>query len=1151
MNRLKNNFKVVKAKFGKKYSIGNLKEFIAEIYSNPDLQADLAMMEPTTSTFKDVVNFFSEIARNIANVLGISSPSEGVTLKETYADIAQLISVPTAEMQGAKISYASDVIGTKAPKEPKKAHNEQTFEEAKLQLQRAVETKEGVPFVKNLFTTKEGWRWFVRKFQNQKEVLRRINNSIDRQAKLITTGNKRNDFAGQFDTSAAMAGKYYNEYLRNPSKTVNRLIGELASATGQTYEQALADAHIYLETLHEPERRFIKYLLDVPLSKAETLSFNGKKISPNGRRDQIMATIKNLPGTLSESQRGAIISSYRAELDSIVSNKKNLDTTGNRSTDINDAYYNVIAGRSPKTIAEFKARIEQQYTGKLDQLTAISDAVQEINKQSIALNKIGHYWSVPVDNIVAFYGFKNYVPFKGRPDAADVDAKLDPFSKKLAGDLAEGQDAFAGRQSESDNIVLQAMIEGTKASLRAGRKDLTLAIKNAVTQGYLKGKVDKPIKFDQRDRLTAIKELRGQNKIFHYEDNGDITVIELFDPEQREAIRRTYREDHPFVDILNNVTSMIGQFHTRYNPSFGPINFVGDLMTNSFTMGAEFGPKATFDLLKTVATMVGQGGIHKAGKAAYYYNNGRLGELRKYTNPKSPDYDAFYATLMEYLDRGGKISYMAGFNVQSQFDNLKREAKRNGSAVTKADVDEVVDVWTDMFELAARAAAYKVSKDIYLEQNEARGLKGKETLADAQQRATYYAKNLANFEQVGEYGKFLGAFYMFARPAATGAVRAIEALQPLMKRMAGEKFDLSTEEGRSLDAQAKSGAVMVLGLIGLGVATYTMSYMMADDDDEGRNRVATDDMDRWQRYARFHIPKYLTGGRDDIIFQSRWGYGLGAFASVGAQLAAMGAGNSSFKTTSANVMQAGLDSFLPIPISKINPFDNPAAFILDSVTPSAFRPFSEYVMNLDGLGREIYNNRQVRTGDAYTGGDSIPELYKSAARTLFDVTNGGIDISPNTMYFFANNGIDGLARITSGGYNLALVTAGAKEFNPKTDTILFDSFFGAKSNFDARQFSNVEKQVKNVEKRLKTLEADPIRYAEFVTDNPNYPAAVDFYNKAVNQDLKELRAYANQIRAQRDLTPKERKTQLDNITQMTNLVKRNLIGNFESLGFKP
>jgi hypothetical protein len=42
-------------------------------------------------------------------------------------------------------------------------------------------------------------------------------------------------------------------------------------------------------------------------------------------------------------------------------------------------------------------------------------------------------------------------------------------------------------------------------------------------------------------------------------------------------------------------------------------------------------------------------------------------------------------------------------------------------------------------------------------------------------KATSYAKQLANFEEVGEWGKAMGAAFMFFRPSATGAVRAIRS----------------------------------------------------------------------------------------------------------------------------------------------------------------------------------------------------------------------------------------------------------------------------------------------------------------------------------------------------------------------------------------
>jgi hypothetical protein len=208
-------------------------------------------------------------------------------------------------------------------------------------------------------------------------------------------------------------------------------------------------------------------------------------------------------------------------------------------------------------------------------------------------------------------------------------------------------------------------------------------------------------------------------------------------------------------------------------------------------------------------------------------------------------------------------------------------------------------------------------------------------------------------------------------------------------------------------------------------------------------------------------------------------------------------------------------------------------------------------MNMDGLGREIYNNRQSKFGNAYTGGDSIPELYKDAARMLANITNGGVDISPNVMYFFANNYANGLTRLVHNSYNVGLVGAGEKEFNPKTDTLLFDSFFGAKSNYDAREFSRVENKIKDMERKLNMFKTDPMRYLDYISENPLDQGVVDLYNKAVNGDLKKTRELANNYRRMADLSPKERKDLLDNLKEQQNLIKRNLIEMFGAYDVKP
>jgi len=316
-------------------------------------------------------------------------------------------------------------------------------------------------------------------------------------------------------------------------------------------------------------------------------------------------------------------------------------------------------------------------------------------------------------------------------------------------------------------------------------------------------------------------------------------------------------------------------------------------------------------------------------------------------------------------------------------------------------------------------------------------------------------------------------------------------------------------------------------------------------------------MQQWTRFARFHIPnevsKQLGLGRD-VVFQLPWGFGLGSFAAVGAQFAGMTVGNSSMKDFLANSVTAMADSFLPIPVSRMSPIEtaeSPAKWVIDSVAPTAVRPLVEFVMNTNGIGQAINSSATRRMGDAYTGGDRIPEAYIDAADWLFLKTKGYLDWSPNTMYFFSNSYLDGVARVDELFYSWSSIEGGKKEFNIKTDAALFGSFFGAKTNVDSREYGDIEKRIKELDKRLHTLdERSPAKAAEFEAENPMSRGLVDAYKKRQGE-LSKLRAEANEIRRDRSLSEKDRKELLRISIMEQNILKHEMVMDFRAYGEKP
>jgi hypothetical protein len=1107
---------------------------VAEI---PPLKDELVNERGVTNLRREILrspgykgNLLLEAAAAFQDIL--AAPEGGIERlagKETIGE--------AAELSAGKAGAAGKPTTQKAPTKV-----DVTTEEA-IKRNELPETS-GINALRRLFTTRQGGMNLVTKFQNARYAIKSWEDGLTRAGKIYYSGSKLNNIYTQIALAASRAKDLYLTRVNTPASDMQSAIGAYAEASGLTSKEATERLHVYLMGLHEGERRDVKYMLNVPLSNDKILKIGNEVMSPAEFRERIMDEV--LSGTLTKAQ----VETARNALNNVVAKYKNAtgsSPNGYKSTDRDNEEYNVIGGYTPKSIQNFINSYKSDPNKKeVDKVIAAMRKLQDATRE---LNKEANYWSAPVQSIVDFYGWKNYVPFAGKEKYTnDADAALDFNSKRNGRELQEGQNSFEGRETDSDNSIVQSLTDATRAAMRAGRRDVTLAIKNAVEKDkdgnqLLKGRIFKTIPFADRYKDLNIGEEKKENVIFHYNKDGSIDVIEIFDKAQRNAIRRTYEQSQPIVDMLNHITSGVGQLHTRYNIAFAPVNFFRDALTNAYSIGVEMGPKASAQYIGAIATNVANGGLFRAAKVAALYEAGKFDQIKAMA--KKSDY---VRDMLEFIEQGGKVSYLAGLSSKGQFKELQKSLDRTGILKTKDQIDKFVDIYTDMFELASRTAAYRVAKS----QAKAEGL----SEADAQVKAAGYAKGLANFEQVGEWGRAAGAAFMFFRPAATGAVRAIESLAPMLRNPEDALKELpeyiqkdkvaSAEFLKKYNDQKKAATAMTLGLLGMGSAIYLMSMALSDDDDLGRNRSATDDPNRWSRYARFHIP-----GLDTPI-QIPWGFGLGAFASAGAQVTALATGNSSVKNALSNIVVTGLDSFLPLPVSRISPIDNFPAWAMDSATPSVARPFLEWVMNVDGLGREIYNNRQSRYGDAYTGGDNIPELYKSAARTLAEITDGKVDWSPNTMYFFANNYGDGLMRLAQTGYNYGLLAAGEKAFNPKTDTVLFDSFFGAPSNFDAREFSEVEKQILSKQQKLNMFkDSNPEAYARYVEKNPMDEYLVEHYNKVINQDLKKLREEANIYRRMPGLTAKERTEAVKNVVKFQNLVKRGIIEDFKMMGVEP
>ena len=1130
-------------------------ETISQLFD--DIEAETEQAEKQTKDFqKQLVDLPEHGIKNL-EVLTLREPGyRGNFMLEAAAAFEGILAAPSPEgmptLAGRMQEGALPAKTAPQTKQAEKKREDVSFDDAVAKQQKRLPETNTVGAIRKLFTTAPGQRSLVTAWQNDRYAIKFWEDSLERANKIVHAGkDKMNNIYTQIALSAARAKDIFLTKVETPAAELREAIGKFADAMNLSTEEALSYLQVYAIGLHEPERREAKFLLNVPLNDKVKIKFDGKAMTPADVRQYILdeyilngAANKQEAAQLKKVMR-TLVDKYKDATGSSPSGEKSIDEFSEN--------YNVIGTYSAASIKSF----QEQYKKNEKVAKPVFDALQKLQKVTAEMNRDANYWSKPVESLVNFYGWENYVPFKGKSEAAvgKLDYLLDFDSERLGKELQDAPHSFEGRVSESDNSIVQTMTDATRAAMRAGRADLTLSIKNAIQQKLIRGDVVKTIAF--KDRYNAgIDEEKKRSTIFHYNEDGSVDVLYIQDRSQLEAIRRTYQQSNPLIDMLNGITSKLGQVHTRYNIAFAPMNYFRDMLTNAFTIGTEMGTADAARYIGSVTASVVNGGLYRAFNVARLYNTGNIDEIKRLAGGSKPrnqlsNKELKYRDMYEYIRQGGMVSYLQGLSSQGTFTSLQKDINSTDAKKAATAINKVFDIYTDMFELASRSAAYSITKSSYMQGDK------KLSEAEAATRAAGYVKGLANFEQVGKYGKAAGAMFMFFRPAATGAVRALETLSPMLRSTddAVAEFEANNPEAakdkkaveafrKNYEKQKKAATYMTLALTGMGALVYMMAMAMSDDDDLGRNRIATDDINRWTRYARFYIPGF------EKPIQLPWGFGLGAFASSGAQMAALASGTASVKDVFNNIIEAGMDSFLPLPQSRINKFDQPAAWLMDSATPSVLRPFFEWQMNIDALGREIYNNRNTRVGDAYTGGDSIPEIWKMAARTMAQVTNGSVDVSPNTLYFFASNYGDGAARLAQTFGNWALLAQGEKEFNPKHDTLLFDSFFGAPSNFDAREFSAVEKQIQEMEKRLKMFKDDPAMEARYIASNPMAEHLVDVYNKGVNADLKELRTEANEVRAMQ-ISPKAKEAMLKNIIRAQNLEKRFLIEEFKAYGVKP
>jgi hypothetical protein len=1136
--------------------------FIAELrkFNVPKRIAKIVASEGTYKAFyTGQTSFLKAFAQTLLRVLGITDAKGNVALEVVEA-FERIVQRPTAkiDMRPLPMKLAPELAA-------------RTTDQIRSDLRKEMNSR--IPSISTIasgikdYLTNYGKREksavnIVTKYQNEKEELKRIDAFLERIGRAKYDIDNGGNMVGMYMARARSKAADLITRVFDPlqQELVDSIQGYMKFAGIKDIKDALTNLHLYSLAYHDAERRRIKFIKKVPLTEDagtrrqqifEVVSFakdpKGKFL--NKKIADYAALWKSDPEAAKQ-----VAKDLRKELDSIVDNPQNYKIDEGKDYRTEPLYneksnaYDVL-GVSNDQVKAIQTEINA-VPGLQRALDDIYLKLEDIKKKTREVNREAAYGSDPVDSIIEFYGWKNYMPYKGKAQKVDSDNdNLDISGARVYGDVAEGAYTMGGRLSDSDNPILQTLIDAKRAGLRVGYRDVAVATENLIKDlGKSVGELEQRIEFaDRYNGKEDFKKFGGPKKIFVYNEDGSISVYKINNDRLLKALKGEYQKDSPIVDIANVVTSGMGKMHTRYNPAFAPWDFTRNLMTYTATVALEKGGIEGAKVLSAAARIVASGGMYKTFKLSKLYTEGKLDSARGNSDP-------YIKAALEYFDESGRVSYVDGLNSRRSLDAVAKDLNSNVMGQSMKNINKFFDAYMDAFELSSRVAVYMVEKQRLLDSGS--------TEAQARFRAANYAKEMANFEETGRSGRTIGAWFMFFRPAATGAVRAMKALAPAFNYAGEEEMKnffkgQAKEYGQELDDATadrmyqdynsqRKNALVVLGVImGVGFAAYMLAYLSAGDDDEERNKVGTDDMRRWVRALRINTGIEI-GGRD-LVAQLSWGFGPGAFASAGSQIAAMATGNQNFTDGVVNIADAALESFMPIQASRIPFTENPTGFLVDSITPSILKPFVQFTMNVDGLGRRIYPDRQTaRYADAYLGTDSVPPMYVEAARWWLDST--GFDMSPNSMYFFANNYLDGLARVVSTSSNLALVAMGNKNFDPRTDTFFLDSYLKAPSNYDATEFKKAEQKIADYAKKINAFKGTP-QLSTFMEDSPEAMGIVKSYNKFINGGLRNLNEAANRVRRS-DMTVKEKQDRLNVLRKQQNQLKSSYLNMLDARGFE-
>ena len=621
---------------------------------------------------------------------------------------------------------------------------------------------------------------------------------------------------------------------------------------------------------------------------------------------------------------------------------------------------------------------------------------------------------------------QTYVPIKG-DNINDADSFItgifeDPRREGGLGVKGRESEKLMGRHSPAENVWAWSMFDAMDAIDRAEKNRVDQALARFVyeNQEMLKNHMVVVKDSDMQDKGARIDietgkpylagegivglaspQLRDPEHVISFKQNGEQWHILVRDKRMGRAFNRTkVFEAGKVLNTLAKINRYFAMIHTSLSPEFILTNFSRDYQTALFNIVHEVETRK--GLSKTSAKKVAR----KITKNAWKANRG----IHKYIRTQETDTE-WSAIAKEFTDAGGKIEFY-GFKDTAHVEKTvsdyvklgestsvknfwRKQIVRRAKETPYIGLNPISDLNSSV-ENTMRLSTYQAIKEEFI--------KNGMTESEAIREAADVARNLTvNFTMKGEKTPLFNSFYLFFNAGTAGSSRALQ----------------SFNRSRNVRKVAKYA---FLSYIPVSIA----NYLLAGDDDEGRNRYAQIPMN--QRHRQVHI--YVPGA--DGFAKIPLAYGFNMPFVLADTLVAMGMGQINPAEAALHMVTSFVESFAPLSPANSDRF---LVQVSKTVSPTIGDPLIDLISNENWVGNPIVKTPfpgAVALPPAYRSWSSTTAPSKWVAETVNDFLGGSkykkglISVDPTIIDYMASFVTGSLGKFLkrSGDYGIDVLAKG-------------------------------------------------------------------------------------------------------------------------------